>query len=281
LPTSFEAKDPPAVPAAAPAPPRAAAARAGALHRLYRRLAVSQSPLARTLRRLRTLPRRLSLPAPKLIFGPLLALVLFSRAMYAFLMRLLICEPLFKARCAEYGKGVHTGEFLHWVRGPGRIVLGDYVLVDGRCSITFAARFCDAPTLSIGDHSGVGNNCVFTVAREISIGRHCRIATDVWMFDSPGHPADPVARLAGAPVSADEVRPVRVCDNVWIGRRSIIYPGVTLGEGCTVSAGSVVISDVPPYTVVAGNPARKVLALARPAPADDNGNPSGGGNGHV
>jgi acetyltransferase-like isoleucine patch superfamily enzyme len=273
---SFDIQDPPATPAAAPAPAQPPAA---GWRSLYRALAVSQSPAARALRWLRAVPRRLSVPAPRLIFLPLLGLLLFSRSVYTFLKRLLICEPLFKVRCYRYGKGVHTGEFLHWVRGRGRIILGDHVLVDGRCSFTFATRFCDTPTLTIGDHSGVGNSCIFTVAREITIGRHCRIATEVWMFDSPGHPADPVARQAGAPATPDEVRPVRIGDNVWVGRRSIIYPGVTLGDGCIVSAGSVVVSDVPPYTVVAGNPARKVLALARPAASNNNG--TGGSNAHA
>jgi acetyltransferase-like isoleucine patch superfamily enzyme len=261
LQTSFDLQTPPAVPASS----ANGTPSAGVGGRLYRALALSQGPLPRGVRAVRRWLRGLTLPAPRLIFLPLLLLVLLTRSVYEYLMRLLICEPLFKARCAKYGRGVRTGEFLHWVSGRGRIILGDYVVLDGRSSISFAVRFCAAPTLSIGDYSGVGHNCVFTVGREITIGRHCLIASDVWMFDSPGHPADPAARLAGAPPGPEQVRPVRVCDNVWVGRRSIIYPGVTLGEGCVVSAGSVVISDVPPYTVVAGNPARKILALPRPA----------------
>jgi acetyltransferase-like isoleucine patch superfamily enzyme len=276
LQTSFDLQTPPAAPAAS----ADGAPLAGVGDRLYRALALSQGPLPRGVRHVRRWLSGLTLPAPRLIFLPLLALVLLTKSVYAYLMRLLICEPLFKVRCAKYGRGVRTGEFLHWVRGRGRMILGDYVVVDGRCSINFAVRFCEAPTLSIGDYSGVGNNCVFTVGREITIGRHCRIATDVWMFDSPGHPSDPAARLAGAPVSPDDVRPVRVCDNVWVGRRSIIYPGVTLGEGCVVSAGSVVVSDVPPYTVVAGNPARTILALPRPA-GTESSNGAGGLNGNA
>ena len=46
-----------------------------------------------------------------------------------------------------------------------------------------------------------------------------------------------------------------IADAVWIGMRSMILPGVRLGEGCVVAAGSVVTKDVPPYTVVGGNPA--------------------------
>ena len=47
-------------------------------------------------------------------------------------------------------------------------------------------------------------------------------------------------------------------DGVWIGMRAMILPGVTIGEGAVIAAGSVVTKDVPPYTLVGGNPARKI-----------------------
>jgi acetyltransferase-like isoleucine patch superfamily enzyme len=53
------------------------------------------------------------------------------------------------------------------------------------------------------------------------------------------------------------VKPVTICDNVWIGVKAIVYPGVTIGEGAVVAAGSVVMNDVAPNTIVAGNPARR------------------------
>ncbi|RTL49094.1 MAG: acyltransferase [Sphingobacteriales bacterium] len=50
--------------------------------------------------------------------------------------------------------------------------------------------------------------------------------------------------------------PIKICDKAWIGFNSIILKGVTIGEGAVVGAGSVVTKDVPPYAVVAGNPAK-------------------------
>lgn len=47
-------------------------------------------------------------------------------------------------------------------------------------------------------------------------------------------------------------------DGVWIGMRAMIMPGVNIGEGAVIAAGSIVTSDVPPYTVVGGNPARQI-----------------------
>jgi acetyltransferase-like isoleucine patch superfamily enzyme len=63
------------------------------------------------------------------------------------------------------------------------------------------------------------------------------------------------------------ISPVRVCDKVWVGFGASILPGVTIGEGAIVGAASVVTRDVAPWTVVAGNPARVIRELARPAAA--------------
>ena len=51
-----------------------------------------------------------------------------------------------------------------------------------------------------------------------------------------------------------------VGNDVWIGYRALILPGVRIGDGAIIAAGSVVTRDVPPYTVVGGNPARPIRA---------------------
>lgn len=194
---------------------------------------------------------------------PLLWIVLAIREVYYFLARVFVCEPLFKAYCTKYGRNLHTGVFLHWIQGRGRIVLGDNVRIDGKSSFTFAARYSEHPTLEIGDNSGVGHNSVFVIGKRITIGKHCRLASNVYLFDSPGHPMDAAARMAGLPAAAEDVREIVVGDNVWIGSRAVIFPGVKIGEGSVVATGAVVMSDVPAYTLVAGNPARQVKSLAK------------------
>jgi acetyltransferase-like isoleucine patch superfamily enzyme len=183
------------------------------------------------------------------------------RSAYHFLLRTLVCEPLFKAYCTRHGRGVRTDVYVHWVQGRGRLIVGDDVLVDGKCSFTFAQRFSESPTLEIGDGTGIGHGSSFTVARRITIGRNCRIAGGVRFFDSSGHPSDPEARRQGRPPAPEEVRPITVGDNVWIGSGAFVFPGVTIGENSVVAAGAVVTGDVPADTVVAGNPARRVAAL--------------------
>jgi carbonic anhydrase/acetyltransferase-like protein (isoleucine patch superfamily) len=203
-------------------------------------------------------------PIPRVLSMPLVAAFLAVRSTYYFVVRVFLCEPFFKAHCTKYGENVHTGVFLHWIQGRGILIIGDNVLIDGKCSFSFAARFSNQPTLIIGDNSGIGHGCSFTIGKKIVIGRHCRIAGQVRIFDSPGHPADPADRMAGYPPSEDEVRPVIIEDNVWIGQRAIILPGVTIGQGSIVAAGAVVVMDVPPNVLVAGNPARQFRKLTAP-----------------
>jgi acetyltransferase-like isoleucine patch superfamily enzyme len=191
--------------------------------------------------------------------------------------RLFIAEPLFKAYCKSYGKGVTTDIYVHWIQGRGDIILGDYVNFDGRTTINFGARYTDRPVLTVGDYTGISHACAITVGKAVTIGRHVRIASEVIITDSSGHASEPVARQAGAPPADDDVRPVTINDNVWIGKRATILPGVTIGEGSIVSSGAIVMTDVAPYTVVAGNPARKVGTLPRPeAPSGQNAGQNAG-----
>jgi len=203
-----------------------------------------------------------SLPAPRLLTYPALQLFLALRSVYYFIVRVFFCEPLFKAYCTKYGRNLHTGVYLHWVVGRGTIILGNDVLLDGKIGFSFAARYSENPTLEIGDGTGIGHNCSLTVGKRITIGKHTRIASGVRIFDASGHPTNPADRLAGLPVPEQDVRPVTIGDNVWIGINCIIHPGVTIGDGSVISAGSVVTSNVAPNVLAMGNPARQVLSLA-------------------
>jgi acetyltransferase-like isoleucine patch superfamily enzyme len=231
----------------------------------YRYMALSDQWFPRFARRVHNATQNFSVPAPRIITRPLLGIVLALRAIYYFVARVFFCEPLFKAYCSQYGKNLRTGVFLHWVQGRGKIIIGDNVTIDGKCSFSFAVRYSETPSLIIGDGTGIGHQCSFTVGKQIAIGRNCRIASSVHMFDSPGHPSDPEARLAGLPPRTEEVLPIIIGDNVWIGSRATIYPGVRVGDGSVVAMGAVVMSNVPPNVVVAGNPARQIRSLAKVA----------------
>lgn len=228
---------------------------------LNRRIALSSHPAARMLRGLRRRVRAFSLPAPVFLVRSLLAIFLTLRAIYHFLARIFVCEPLFKGYCTQFGRGLRTGSHIHWVIGGGRLIVGNYVAVEGKCSFMFAVSYSEAPTLLIGDRTIIGHGCSFTVGRQVSIGSHCLLASDVQIFDSPGHPTDPALRKLGRPANPEDVRAIKIEDNVWVGKNAIVFPGVTIGEGSVVAIGSHVMTDVPPYTLVAGRPARVIARL--------------------
>jgi len=237
---------------------------------LRRQIALSDNGFARFLRSAYRSIVNFSLPAPAFLVRPILLVFLALREVYYFVLRVFICEPLFKAYCTKYGKRVRTGTFIHWITGSGRLIVGDDVLVDGKVSIMFAVRYFENPTLTIGNHSILSHGCSLTIGRSITIGEHCLIASSVRIFDAPGHPTDPELRRLGNPANPEDVRPVVIEDNAWIGMDAVIFPGVTIGKGSVVAVRSVVTRDVAPYTIVAGNPAREIARLRdpdNPAPA--------------
>lgn len=237
----------------------------------------SAHPAARTLRGVRRRLLHFTLPAPRLIVRPYLALFLAMRAVVYFIRRAFIAEPLLKAYCTRVGRGVTTGIFVPWVHGRGELVIGDHVHISGKLNVTFAARYVATPRLSFGDHCDIAHDASFVVGREIRLGAHVQVGRSVSFRDASGHHADPTLRLAGAPPDPADVKPIIVHDNVWIGTQVMVMPGTEIGEGSIVAANSVVSGQVAPYTIVAGNPARRIgtltpvagrehLAPAAPAP---------------
>lgn len=239
------------------------------ISRLRHWAARSQHPVAAAIRRGKRMLEGFTLPAPRIITLPLLYVFVFLRGIIFFLRRHFLAEPLLKAYCTSFGRGVTTGIFVPWVKGSGELILGDGVCFNGKTSIGFAAQFVARPRLTIGSHSNIGHDTSFVVGREIRIGEHVLIASGVSMRDSSGHPSDPHKRRSGAPPDADEVRPIEIGDNVWIGSGAVILPGAQIGEGSIVAALSVVSSAVQAYTVVAGNPARRIGKLTPPDAVDD------------
>jgi acetyltransferase-like isoleucine patch superfamily enzyme len=123
----------------------------------------------------------------------------------------------------------------------------------------------------MGEGTHIQLGCVFLNGRKVHFGKRnvlnfgclldgrkfeIRIGDDV----SIG-PEASILTLGHDPQSPgfeDRGGEVIIGDRVWIGYRAIVLPGVTIGEGAVVGAGSVVTKDIAPYTIVAGNPARKI-----------------------
>lgn len=171
-------------------------------------------------------------------------------------------QPLFQARCTSFGRGVVIDR-LPFVHGHVDIHIGDNVWMGGNISI-IAGRVVDRPVLILKDRSKVSWNVSISVSKEVVIEEYAMVSYDCRISDSDGHPREADLRAQNVPVQIRDIRPVRICKHAWIGNGSHILKGVTIGEGAVVGANSVVINDIPPYSVAMGNPARVVVKnLAR------------------
>ena len=110
--------------------------------------------------------------------------------------------------------------------------------------------------LRIGSFSTLVNVIISTNGR-VTIGDYVFIAHEVLIADNPiARPPGPDRERAPSP-------PIEIGDDVWIGASAVILGGARIGAGAIVGAATVVDSDVPPYSIVAGNPAR-IVGLTRP-----------------
>lgn len=109
--------------------------------------------------------------------------------------------------------------------------------------------------VSIGSGTRVSGRCRIESWGNVTIGRCCMFNDDVLLLTAQ-HDIDSVD-------FGDDVRPILIGDYVWLPQRIIVLPGVHIGDAAVVGTGSVVTRDVPPYAVVAGNPASVIRDRAR------------------
>ncbi len=145
-------------------------------------------------------------------------------------------------------------------QNPDNIIIGSNTHIRGRLLV-----YPTCGKIEIGDYCYVGENTNIWSASSIKIGNRVLIAHGVDILDHNTHPLDPLERhehykaiiTSGHPSSKINwcEKPVLIGDDAWIGCKTIILKGVTIGRGAIVAAGSVVTKDVSDFTMVAGNPA--------------------------
>jgi len=148
---------------------------------------------------------------------------------------------------------------------PSVIVIGPHTHIKGEI-----LNFGHGGRIEVGEYCFIGEGTHLWSAKHIRIGNRVLISHNVNIFDNDTHPINANLRhkqyqaiiTSGQPRVIDlNERPVEILDDAWIGCMVVILPGVTIGEGAIVGAGSVVTKDVPPYTIVGGNPARVIREL--------------------
>ncbi len=108
--------------------------------------------------------------------------------------------------------------------------------------------------LSIGDNSGLGINC--QAQGTVSIGNNVMMGPDVLIYTTNHEFNNKNVPMQQQGYQLE--KPVSIGNDVWIGARVIILPGVHIGDGVVIGAGTVVTKDIPAYSVCVGNPAKVV-----------------------
>ncbi len=127
--------------------------------------------------------------------------------------------------------------------------LAPRVAVLGRLRLLGAGDF--ARRLHVGEGCLIAPGVTFGLDGEITIGRNVSLSPQATLYTAT-HALGFGSQRMSPTVTP---KPIVIGDGVWVGMHSLVLPGVTLGQGCVVSAGAVVTQDVPPNTLVAGNPA--------------------------
>ncbi|RFU22105.1 acyltransferase [Geodermatophilus marinus] len=142
-----------------------------------------------------------------------------------------------------------------------------------RCTIEPASYF-GSRDVAIGPGSYINRECFFDGSAPIRIGRNCSLAMRVVV-------ATGTHRIGGGDRRSGELlaRQVSIGDGCWVGACVVLLPGVTVGEGCVIAAGSVVTEDCAPHGLYAGVPARRVKDLPTSVACDD-AEEAGGGPPH-
>ena len=127
----------------------------------------------------------------------------------------------------------------------------------GRGSGIRAGVTITGPNLTLGDEVFVNFGVVLNTSAGIVLEDGVALGLDV-MLTTIDHEFGPPSRRAGEPVRM----PIRVGAGTWIGSRALVLPGVTIGSGCIIGAGSVVNRDCEPNGLYVGVPARRVRELS-------------------
>lgn len=165
------------------------------------------------------------------------------------------------ARFKDCPQSVHFNTF-GMLAGAEHIVIGERTVFQKDLFLTAVDSYNGEsfqPRITIGHDCNFGAYNHITCVNEIVIGDHCLTGKWVTITDN-SHGYTDKESLYQYPELRPIVSkgPVIIGNNVWIGDKATILPGVEIGDGAVIGAGSVVTIDVPAYCVVGGNPARVI-----------------------
>lgn len=160
----------------------------------------------------------------------------------------------------KYGKSLRGDKCD--IINKGRIEIGNnvtlYSTAEGHVFKTGLFAFREDSVIKIGNNCGFSGTVIFCL-KKVMIGDYSRFGPGVIIMDNNSHSTsiDPETRHNDKAKEA----PVIIGNNVWVGLRSIILKGVTVGDNSIIAAGSIVTKNVPPNSLVGGNPAKFIKKL--------------------
>ena len=172
-----------------------------------------------------------------------------------------LLTPWYLRRVERRGRGtVATGPLV--CRGRGRILLGARVQVRSRWTraVEITPELPESRVV-VGDDVLINQGVTIGARELVTIGHRALIADDCKIYDTDFHEVE-----AG---TGTKVAPVRIGDGAWLGANVIVLKGVTIGEDAVIGAGSVVVADVPPRVLAAGNPAKVIRPINRRVSGQD------------
>lgn len=158
----------------------------------------------------------------------------------------------FKFFClSSLGRRVFIDRNVKLMRYRKNISIDDYSVIKEGTKICA----CNSSAIvKIGKRTTIGyHNFIFS-SEAIEIGDDCLIAPFVYMVDS-NHQFKKELKINQ---QANETAPIKICNDVWIASNVTILKGVTIGEGAIIATNSVVNTDVPPYAIYGGSPAKQI-----------------------
>jgi acetyltransferase-like isoleucine patch superfamily enzyme len=170
-----------------------------------------------------------------------------------------------RRRLNSVGTGTRLPGFIERRNEGATISIGKGCFIQGRL---VAER--PESRIELADNVLVGGGTVIDCALSVIVESDVLISYDCIIADADNHSLFPERRVKDLDNwmnhgfhdwSHTAMAAVRICKGAWIGARSIILKGVTIGEGAVIGMGSVVTHDVPPRTIVAGNPARVIREI--------------------
>ncbi len=150
------------------------------------------------------------------------------------------------------------------LRGLSRISLGEDLIAGDGFWLEAVTHYGDqvfTPSLIIGNHVRISHWTHIACTNSVIIGNHVLIGSKVMITDHNhgtfgAFPSPPTTPPAARPLESD--RFVKIEENVWLGDGVVVCPGVTVGQGSVAGANAVITTDVAPFTLVAGAPARPI-----------------------